>query len=104
MTDQDDDLTPEQRYQRDVEELAALGISFAPADHWIYRQGTTFIVPDPPLDDAAEPTDQPPARPRLRRLPPDDPIYQSAWVLFPSGEQHLTGQDDLDGDAPDALR
>jgi hypothetical protein len=44
--------------------------------------------------DPLEPS-APPARPRLRRLPPDDPIYASgAWVFFPSGEQHLVDADD----------
>jgi hypothetical protein len=37
----------------------------------------------------------PPARPRLRLLPPDDEIYSSgAWVFFPSGERHQVDQDD----------
>jgi hypothetical protein len=35
-------------------ELEAVGIKPAPPDHWAYRQGTVFVVPDPPEPEAHE--------------------------------------------------
>jgi hypothetical protein len=42
-------------HQQDRDELAALGVQPLPTDHWIYQQGTVFIIrgadPTVPADD-----------------------------------------------------
>ena len=52
--------------QSDQDELASLGVQPLPPEHWVYQQGTTFVVSNSPQDSSATPLSPPIQAPPLQ--------------------------------------